>query len=100
MASGSATYFDSKSDKEVVTSTVRQAGNQTAYKRGKRIVTPDTADLDTEKDKAKIITIQRYTKEYFDLVAKNSVDDNQIMTQQADDEELLVNFRGQAYLIQ
>ena len=100
VASGSATYFDSKSDKAVVTSTVRQAGNQTAYKRGKRIVTPDTADLDTEKDKAKIITIQRYTKEYFDLVAKNSVDDNQIMTQQADDEELLVNFRGQAYLIQ
>ena len=99
-APGAATYFDSKSDKAVVTSTVRQAGNRTAYKRGKRIVTPDTADLDTEKDKAQIITIQRYTKEYFDLVAKNSADDNQIMTQQAVDEELLVNFRGQAYLIQ
>ena len=99
-ASGAATYFDSKSDKAIVTSTVRTAGNQTAYKRGKRIVTPETADLDTEKDKAKIITIQRYTKEYFDLVAKNTADDNQIMTQQADDEELLVNYRGQAYLIQ
>ncbi len=100
VASGSATYFDAKSDKEVVVSTIRQAGNQTAYKRGKRVVTPDTADLDTEKDKAQIVTIQRYSKEYFDLVAKNTADDNQIMTQQADDEELLVNFRGQAYLIQ
>ena len=100
VASGSATYFDSKSDKEVVISTIRQAGNQTAYKRGKRVVTPDTADLDTEKDKTQIVTIQRYSKEYFDLVAKNTADDNQIMTQQADDEELLVNFRGQAYLIQ
>ncbi len=100
VASGSATYFDAKSDKEVTVSSIRQAGNQTAYKRGKRIVTPDTADLDTEKDKAQIVTIQRYSKEYFDLVAKNTADDNQIMTQQADDEELLVNFRGQAYLIQ
>lgn len=100
VASGSATYFDAKSDREVVVSTIRQAGNQTAYKRGKRIVTPETADLDIEKDKAQIITIQRYTKEYFELVAKNTADDNQIMTQQAADEELLVNFRGQAYLIQ
>ncbi len=99
-APGSATYFDAQSDKAIVTSTVRQAGNQTAYKRGKQIVTPDTADLDLERDKAKIITIQRYTKEYFDLVAQNTADDNQIMTQQADDEELLVNYRGQTYLIQ
>jgi len=99
-AAGSATYIDSKSGEQIVTSSVRSAGNQTAYKRGKRVVTPDTADLDVEKDKAMIITIQRYSKEYFDLVEQNSVDDNQIISQQLADEELLVNFRGQAYLIQ
>jgi len=99
-AAGSASYFDSKSGEQIVTSTIRTAGNQTAYKRGKRVVTPDTADLDVEKDKANIVTIQRYSKEYFELVAKNTVDDNQIISQQLEDEELLVNFRGQAYLIQ
>ncbi len=99
-AFGSSAYSDAKSGEQVITSSVRSIGNQTAYKRGQRIVTPDTADLDVEKDKAKIITLQRYSKEYFDLVASNSPDDNQIISQQQADEELLVNFRGQAYLIQ
>ncbi len=99
-APGAQKYIDSKSDREVVTSNVQQIGNQTAYRRGKRIVTPETADLDCEKDKAKIVTIQRYSKEYFDLVAANTADENLLIAQQADDEELLATFRGQAYLIQ
>ena len=99
-APGAQKYIDSKSDREVVTSNVQQIGNQTAYRRGKRIVTPETADLDCEKDKAKIVTNQRYSKEYFDLVAANTADENLLIAQQADDEELLATFRGQAYLIQ
>jgi Ca-activated chloride channel family protein len=99
-APGAQKYIDSKTDREVLTSNVQQIGNQTAYRRGKRIVTPETADLDCEKDKAQIVTIQRYSKEYFDLVAKNTADDNLLIAQQGDDEELLAKFRGQAYLIQ
>lgn len=99
-APGAQKYIDSKTDREVVTSNVQQIGNQTAYRRGKRIVTPETADLDCEKDKAKIVTIQRYSKEYFDLVAANTADENLLIAQQAADEELLATFRGQAYLIQ
>ena len=99
-ALGAQTYRDAKSDREVVTSNVQQIGNQSLYRRGKRIVTPETADLDIEKDKARIVSIQRYSKEYFDLVSQNTAEENQLIAQQADDEELLVNFRGQAYLIQ
>lgn len=99
-ATGAAIYVDSVTDKSVVASNVRQVGNQTTYRRGKRILTPETADLDLEKDKARIVTIQRYSTEYFELVKQNSADENQLIAQQGDDEELLVNFRGQAYLIQ
>lgn len=99
-ATGAAIYVDSVTDKSVVASNVRQVGNQTTYRRGKRILTPETADLDMEKDKARIVTIQRYSAEYFELVKQNSADENQLIAQQGADEELLVNFRGQAYLIQ
>ena len=59
----------------------------------------ETAKLDLTKDKDKIKVIQRYSREYFELVRANSVVDNQILASQAPDEELLVTFRSQAYLI-
>ena len=87
------------SEREVY-ATVRNVGNQTFYQRGQMWVTPKTSELDLEKDKDKIRIIQRYSKEYFELVGSNTVEENQILSSQGTDEELLVSFRSQVYLIQ
>ena len=80
--------------------TVRNVGQQTLYQRGQLWVTPKTSELDLKKDKDKIITIQRYSDEYFELTRANTVEENQILASQAPNEELLVSFRSQVYLIQ
>ncbi len=83
-----------------VFATVRNVGNQAFYRRGRVWVTPKTSELDLKKDKDKIRIIQRYSKEYFELALANTVEENQILASQAVDEELLVSFRSQVYLIQ
>ncbi len=83
-----------------VYATVRNVGNQTFYQRGRVWVTPKTSELDLDKDKDKIKIIQRYSKEYFELALANTVQENQILASQAPNEELLVSFRSQVYLIQ
>lgn len=85
--------------KDLYTS-VQNVGNQTLYRRGRVWITPATAKLDLQKDKDKIRIIQRYSEEYFQLARANSVADNQILANQAPDDELLVTFRSQVYLIQ
>jgi Ca-activated chloride channel family protein len=95
---GASYYFDAN-DKAVVVETVRNLGNQALYRRGKTVVTPETANLDVAKDAAKIRTVDRYSTEYFELVAANSAEENQILSNQSPDEELLLRLRGQAYLI-
>ena len=62
-------------------------------------VTPETANLDLTKDAEKITTLDRYSSEYFALVSANTAAENQVLSSQAPDEELLINLRGQAYLI-
>ncbi|MCA9079355.1 MAG: VWA domain-containing protein [Planctomycetaceae bacterium] len=78
---------------------VRNSGVQTLYKRGQLVVTPETAEVDPERDKAQIQEIERYTDAYFTLIAANSAAENELLSQQRDDEQLLVKLRGQVYLI-
>ncbi len=78
---------------------VRKTGTQTVYQRGKLLVTPETASLDLEKDKKNIIEIERYSKEYFALTEANTSAENELLSLQEEDEQLLVKFRGKVYLI-
>ncbi len=78
---------------------IRKAGNSTIYKRGQTLVADNAVDVDIEKDKSSIVNINRYSKEYFELVKDNSVVDNQIFAQQGVDEELVVRLRGKVYRI-
>jgi Ca-activated chloride channel family protein len=78
---------------------VRQVNNQVLYRRGQTWMTPDAAKIDAEKDADKIIQIDRFSKEYFELAAKNSVQENQVLSTQQAGEELRVVLRGQAYNI-
>jgi Ca-activated chloride channel family protein len=79
--------------------TVQNVGNQALYRRGQVWMTTETAKLDPVKDADQIKEITRFSDEYFELTAKNSVDENRVLASQREGEELLVNFRGQAYRI-
>ena len=63
------------------------------------MVTPDTAGLDLEKDKANIEIVDRFSESYFALIGANSATENQIISQQRDGEELLIKLRGKNFLI-
>ncbi len=102
---GTNAYHDVETDSSVATDSVRQYGNQAVYARsqpGKKeqiLVTPETAELDLEMDKAKIETVDRYSDAYFALVKANSATENQILSQQRDGEQLLIKLRGKNYLV-
>jgi len=88
-----------EADKKEQVANVRQVGQRAAYRRGRVWVVADAADLDLAKDKEKIKIIERYSREYFELVRANSVEENQILATQRADEELVIRLRGQAYRI-
>lgn len=92
-------YRDAATDEYIVTDTVRQIGGQALYRRGQVVMTPQTADLDLAEDAEQIVEIERFSSEYFELVAANSSDENLLLSQQQPEEMLLVQFRGQNYLI-
>ena len=62
-------------------------------------MTPETAELDLEKDKDKIEIVDRFSEPYFALVTANSVTENQILSQQRDGEQLLIKLRGKNFLV-
>ncbi len=80
--------------------TVQNVNNQALYRRGQMWVTPDTAGIDLAKDAAQVKHLQRYSDDYFKLVRENSVSENQVLATQQPNEQLLVKFRSQVYLIE
>jgi len=80
-------------------SKVRQTGKGAVYRRKNIWVTPETAKLDLVKDADKIKVIERFTKEYFDLVRANATWQNQLLASQGAEEEMLISLRGQVYRI-
>ena len=89
-----------QSESKLVRDSITVMNSQTLYRRGRMLVTPETASLDLEKDSSKITKLKRFTSEYFELVSKNSAADNQLLGQQATDESLLVKIGGVIYLIE
>jgi len=78
---------------------VRNVGNQAMYRRGRLWVTPETAKLDLKADADKIVEIRRFSPEYFELVRRNTVLQNQMLAGQQVNEELLIRLHGQVYLV-
>jgi Ca-activated chloride channel family protein len=96
---GAADAAQYESGEQRALASVRQVNNQVLYRRGQTWMTPDAAKIDAEKDAAKMIQIDRFSKEYFELAAKNSVQENQVLATQQPGEELRIVLRGQAYNI-
>jgi Ca-activated chloride channel family protein len=105
---GSA-YREAETDRMVVTESVRQIGKDTLYKRGSIVCTPETAELfksdngglKLELDKLgdKVKVVDRFSDDYFTLCSSNTADENRLFAAQQDGEQLLLNLRGQTYLI-
>jgi Ca-activated chloride channel family protein len=91
----SNSYREIDSDRLIVANGVQNAGNETLYKRGQTWIANNAKDIDP----AKIQEVKRFSDEYFALVGANTPDENVILAAQQEGEELLVRFRGQAYLI-
>jgi Ca-activated chloride channel homolog len=89
--------YEAENDEEVAT--VRQYGNQAIYRRGQTWVAANAASVDLEKDKDQLVIIERLSDAYFQLVTDNTTEENQILASQKTGELLVVNLRGQVYLI-
>jgi len=78
---------------------VRQTGNQAVYRRSGNVwVAANASQVDLAKA-ADVQTIERFSEEYFRLVAANTVAENQVLASQQSGEELVIQLRGQVYRI-
>jgi Ca-activated chloride channel family protein len=96
---GSNVYREIDSDKTIVADSVQNAGKETLYRRGRTWVANNAKDIDPEKDASKVKEVKRFSDDYFALVRANTADENAVLATQQEGEELLVRFRGQAYLV-
>ena len=96
---GSSTKADYEGEKVEYVAGVRTVGNMSLYRRGTVWVASSAGDLDPSKDQAKYTVVERYSKEYFELIRANNVDENKVMASQGEKEELLLRLRGKAYLV-
>ncbi len=81
-----------KDDAAKVIQNVRQVGSKAFYRRGERWV--DSVVTDTEKQEKPAQKIQRFSKEYFDLIDKYGREAAKYLAQ---DEPLTIELGGQVY---
>jgi Ca-activated chloride channel family protein len=94
------TFRDIDSDREVAAESVQIVSGQTLYKRGRQWFAANAQDVDVKRDAAKIKTIQRFSSEYFQLIAANTASENTVLSRQQPGDELIIKLRGQVYRIQ
>lgn len=97
--SSGAVYLDIETDQAVAVNSVQSIGNATLYKRGNLWVAESAKDVDLDRDSNLIKVIDRFSEDYFKLVAANNSAENAILAHQQSGEELLVKFRGAYYRI-
>ena len=95
---GAVTMQDTESDEIRVVDTVRTVGNRTLFYRDKMWVDEEAAE-EAKKEKPNVTEVKRFSDEYFQLVADNTKQENAILSQQQDNETLIVKLRGKFYLI-
>jgi Ca-activated chloride channel homolog len=77
---------------------MRQVGSVTIYVRGKTLIADNAADVELENNSA-VIELKRFSDKYFELVTSNTAEENLILSQQQDDETLVVKLRDKVYKI-
>ena len=77
--------------------TVRVNGRFTAYLKGNVLFASNATDVDPEKHKDQLISVERYSPAYFELLQKTSAEENQLLALQQEDEEMIVRLQGKLY---
>ncbi|MCH5374769.1 MAG: hypothetical protein JJ992_12405, partial [Planctomycetes bacterium] len=98
-AGPSVKFRDIESDEEVAVDTVQVVGSETLYRRGKQWFAANAQDVDLKRDQEKIKVVEKFSDEYFRLVADNTASQNAVLARQQSGEELVIRLRGQIYLI-
>ena len=83
-------YRDVESDREVAVESVQIVGNETLYRRGNQWFAASAKDVDLKRDADKVKTVERFSDEYFKLVAANTPAENTVLARQQAGEELIV----------
>jgi Ca-activated chloride channel family protein len=91
---------DLETDAPLVVSGIRSVNEQTLYRENNVWVTPETSELDLERDSGKITVVEQFSDAYFELVRENTRAENELLSSQQPGERLLVQFRGRNYLIE
>ncbi len=79
---------------------MKRIGASTLYRRQGNVWYADNVnEFDVEKNKDKIKEIKRFSKEYFQLVKKNTNSENSLLAQQGEKETLIIRLRGVVYRI-
>jgi Ca-activated chloride channel family protein len=87
---GNVQYYDAAGEKQVAAKNVRQIGRKTFFQRGERLV-DSTVTEEQEKAAQKI---ERYSREYFDLIERHGKHVAQYL---ALDEPVVINLGGETY---
>ena len=89
--------------KDLGLETVAVAGNKTLFRRGEIWLSIEAAEeLDLAKgveNIEKLKVIERFSDDYFELIRKNTTDENRVMATQRPGEELIIKLRGTFYRI-
>ena len=91
---------DIDSDEIVTVNTVRTVGNETLYKRGNLWIAANARDVDLEKDRGKVVVVQRFSPAWFRLIKDNLPAQNKVLAAQPAGEHLLLRLRGVIYRIE
>jgi Ca-activated chloride channel family protein len=87
---GNVRYYDAAGDKDVAATNVRQIGRKTFFQRGERLV-DSTVTEEQEKSARKI---ERFSREYFDLIEQHGKHVAQYLVLDA---PVVVNLGGETY---
>ena len=99
-AFGGAVYRDIDRDRTVVTSEVVTVGGFTLYKRGNFWLANNVGKIDLDQLPPDTLRIQRFSDAYFDLAAKNTKEENAVLSRIATKTKLVIKLRNQLVLIE
>ena len=76
---------------------IRSTANSCVYKRGDQIIAWNAAQ---EEERQNAINVSRFSDEYFELIASNSRQENELIASQQTGERLFIKLRGNMYCIE
>ena len=76
---------------------IRKGNLATVFKRGKLLFSSNVADVKIEE--VKPIELARFSDDYFELVEANTDEENEALSLQEKDEDLIIRLRGKLYRI-